>query len=54
MHLFIAINVNVKGPREMKIYNMQPCHQEAPAQSERQNREEAMTTVRQEDPKPAQ
>lgn len=33
IHLFIAMNVNVEGPGKMKTYNMQPCHQEAPAQS---------------------
>lgn len=43
IHLFIAMNVNVEGPWEHDQYNTQPCHQEAPAQSKTQNREEAMT-----------
>lgn len=46
IHLFIAMNVNVEGPWEHDEYNTQPCHQEAPAQSKTQNREEAMTRGR--------
>lgn len=53
IYLFIAMNVNVEGPWGHQEYNTQLCHQEAPAQSERQNTEEAMITGRQEDPKSA-